>query len=105
MRDAACLQAADLKIAALTLELAHHKRLRFANKSEAFSPEQRELFQECWNTDLAAMEAEVEQQAAAISSKHTSAAHRTPARTSIRHAGATLHLRPMRQCPRQDRRG
>lgn len=71
-RDAARLQAADLKIAALTLELAHHKRLRFANKSEAFSPEQRELFQECWNTDLAAMEAEVEQQAAAISGKRPS---------------------------------
>lgn len=57
----ALLAEKDVKIRALTLELAHHKRIRFANKSEAFSPEQRELFQECWNTDLAAMEAQVEQ--------------------------------------------
>ena len=54
------LQHAHLKIAALTLELAHHKRIRFANKSEAFSPEQRALFEETWNTDLGAIEAEVE---------------------------------------------
>ena len=58
-RDAAYIKAADTKIAALTLELAHHKRMRFANKSEAFSPEQRDLFQETWNVDLAAIEAEV----------------------------------------------
>ena len=59
-RDAAYIKAADTKIAALTLELAHHRRLRFANKSEAFSPAQRELFEETWNVDLAAIEAEVE---------------------------------------------
>lgn len=58
-RDTAYIKAADMKIAALTLELAHHKRIRFANKSEAFSPEQRDLFQETWNVDLAAIEAEV----------------------------------------------
>jgi transposase len=65
-RDAAYIKAADTKIAALTLELAHHKRLRFAKKSEAFSPAQRELFEESWNTDLAALEAEVEQAARQI---------------------------------------
>jgi transposase len=53
--------AKDIKIRALTLELAHHKRIRFGHKNEAFSPEQRDLFQECWNTDLAAMEAELDQ--------------------------------------------
>ena len=67
-RDAAYIKAADTKIAALTLELAHHKRIRFANKSEAFSPEQRDLFQETWNVDLAAIEAEVEQVAQQIAS-------------------------------------
>ena len=51
-RDAAYIKTADLTIAALTLELAHHRRIRFANKSEAFTPEQRELFQETWNVDL-----------------------------------------------------
>lgn len=60
-KDAATIQQADLKIAALTLELAYHKRLRFANKSEAFSGEQRQLFEESWNADGAAIEAEVEQ--------------------------------------------
>ena len=56
------IKVADIKIAALALELAHHKRIRFANKSEAFTPTQNDLFEETWNTDLAAMEAEVEQQ-------------------------------------------
>lgn len=50
-----------LKIQALTLELAYYKRIRFANKSEQFSPEQRELFEESWNADTSALEAEVEQ--------------------------------------------
>jgi transposase len=59
-RDARYIKVADTKIAALTLELAHHRRIRFANKSEAFSPAQRELFQESWNVDLAAIEAELE---------------------------------------------
>jgi len=60
-RDAATIHAANLKIQALTLELAHHRRMRFGNKSEAFSPEQRHLFQETWDSDLSAIEAEVEQ--------------------------------------------
>ena len=56
------LKNADLKIQALTLELAHHRRIRFGAKSEAFSPDQRTLFQETLETDLGAIEAEVEQQ-------------------------------------------
>jgi transposase len=58
-QDAAQLKLAHLKITALTLELAHHKRLRFANKSEAFSPEQRHLFEESWHADAGAIEAQV----------------------------------------------
>lgn len=68
-RDAATIKAANLKIQALTLELAHHRRIRFGNRSEAFSPEQRELFQETWDTDLGAIEAEVEQQSEALTSR------------------------------------
>ena len=60
------LKAAQLKIQALTLELAHHRRIRFGHKNEAFSPEQRDLFQETWNVDLGAIEAEVEQAAPAV---------------------------------------
>ena len=56
---AAELKAAQLKIQALTLELAHHKRLRFAATSEAFSADQRDLFEETCATDLTAVEAEV----------------------------------------------
>ena len=40
------LYCKDTKIAALTLELAYYKRLRFANKSESFTSEQGELFKE-----------------------------------------------------------
>ncbi len=58
-QDSAYIKAANLKIAALTLELAHNKRIHFGSKSEAFTPEQRELFQETGATDIAAMEAEL----------------------------------------------
>jgi transposase len=51
----------NTKIAALTLELAYYKRLRFANKSESFTSEQGELFKETLQTDIEAMHAEVEQ--------------------------------------------
>jgi transposase len=51
----------ETKIAALTLELAHHKRLRFAAKTESLSVGQRDLFNECCETDLVAMEAELTQ--------------------------------------------
>jgi transposase len=55
------LQAKDLKIAALTHELAYYKRIRFSSKSEALAPLQRDVFEETWNTDMSAIEAEVEQ--------------------------------------------
>ena len=51
-----------LKIQALTLELAHLRRIRFGVKNEALSPEQRDLFRETADADSASIEAEVEQQ-------------------------------------------
>ena len=54
------LKHAELKIQALTLELAHHKRLRFGVKNEALSSAQRELFVEDWSSDNAALEQNVE---------------------------------------------
>jgi transposase len=60
-RDAETLRAKDLKIQALTLELAHIKRIRYGVKSEALAPLQRDVFEETWNTDLSALEAEIEQ--------------------------------------------
>ena len=60
LRDAA-LQAAELKIQALTLELAHHRRIRFGQKSEALaSAGQRDLFDEDGAADRAAIEEELE---------------------------------------------
>jgi len=59
-RDAA-LKLAEAKNQALTLELAHLRRLRFGAKSEALTSEQRDLFQETLETDIAACEAEAEQ--------------------------------------------
>jgi transposase len=55
------IQAKDVKIAALTHELAYYKRIRFSSKSEALAPLQRDVFEETWNTDISAIEAEVEQ--------------------------------------------
>src|SRR5476649_82300 len=46
----------DFKIKALTLELAHHKRIRFGKASEAYSGDQLELFNESADVDLAALE-------------------------------------------------
>ena len=56
--DAHTIRQADLKIQALTFEIAYYKRIRFANKSEQFSTEQRDLFEESWNTDTCAQEAD-----------------------------------------------
>jgi transposase len=66
----AALYAAALKIQALTLELAHHKRLRFGQNSEALAAAgQRELFEETVAADQAALEAELEQLTQKIRSK------------------------------------
>jgi len=60
------LHAAELKIQALTLELAHHKRIRFGQKSEALAAAgQRELFDETVIADQAAIEEELERLAPA----------------------------------------
>ena len=56
------LKQRDLKIQRLTLELAVHKRMRFGAKSEAFTTEQRELFEEACEEDGAAIVSEIAQQ-------------------------------------------
>jgi transposase len=53
------LHAAKIQIQALTLELAHLRRMRYGASSEAFSPEERDLFQETLASDLAAAQAEL----------------------------------------------
>ena len=51
----------DAKIEALTAELAHLKRIKFAATSEMLDKVQMDLFNETLDTDLAAIEAELEQ--------------------------------------------
>ncbi len=70
--------AKDIKIKALTLELAHHKRIRFGKASEAYSGEQLDMFNETIDTDLAAMEAELEALQAPRPAKPRSRAGRQP---------------------------
>jgi hypothetical protein len=47
------IQAKDLKIQALILELAHLRRFRYGVKSEALSGLQRDLFEETCNENIA----------------------------------------------------
>ena len=58
------LHAAQTKIQALVLELAHLRRMRFGARSEAFSGEERDLFQETLASDIAAAEAKLAQEQA-----------------------------------------
>jgi len=60
-RDAE-LHAAQTKIQALVLELAHLRRMRFGASSEAFTGEERDLFQETLASDIAAAEAKLAQE-------------------------------------------
>lgn len=57
----AIIKAKDFKIEALTHEVAYYRRIRFSVKSETLSPLQRDVFEETWNTDVSAIEAELEQ--------------------------------------------
>ncbi|MDQ3259955.1 MAG: IS66 family transposase [Pseudomonadota bacterium] len=58
------LRTAQTTIQALTLELAHLRRMRFGVRNEALTAEQRDLFQETLASDLAAAEAELAKQQA-----------------------------------------
>ena len=55
----------DFKITALTHELAYYRRIRFGKASEALVGEQRLLFKETIDMDLAAIEEELDSQAPA----------------------------------------
>src|SRR4030065_1451340 len=55
------LKLLEGKNQALTLELAHLRRIRYGAKSEALSQPQLGLFEEDWQTNASAIEAEIEQ--------------------------------------------
>ncbi len=64
-RRDALLAEKDFKIAALTHELAYYRRIRFGKASEALAGEQRLLFEETVDTDLAAIAEELKKEAPA----------------------------------------
>jgi transposase len=74
------LHAAQVKIQALVLELAHLRRMRFGVKSEALSAETRDLFQETLASDIAAAEAKLSQQQAEQATAPTAGAQPKPPR-------------------------
>jgi hypothetical protein len=53
------IRSQDFKIQALTHEVAYLRRIRYGVKSEALSPEQRQLFDEDVVQDIAAVESEL----------------------------------------------
>jgi transposase len=55
------IHAQELKIQALTMELAHLRRIRFGKKNESLSSRQLSLFEESVLADIAAVDAEIEQ--------------------------------------------
>jgi hypothetical protein len=55
------IHAQGLKIQALTMELAHLRRIRFGKKNESLSSKQLSLFEESVLADIAAVDAEIEQ--------------------------------------------
>lgn len=72
------LHALELKNQKLTHELAYLKRLRFGHKSEAMSVDQKVLFDDDLEQDLAAIAAELDPPAAEAPSKPRSRAGRQP---------------------------
>jgi hypothetical protein len=48
VQDAKVIQAKEVKIGALTHELAYYKRIRFSRKNESLAPLQRDVFEETW---------------------------------------------------------
>jgi len=67
------LHAAQIKIQALTLELAHLRRMRFGVRSESLGAQTLDLFQETLAADVAAAEAELARQAAVAEANSSSA--------------------------------
>ena len=72
------LHAAKIKIQALTLELAHLRRMRFGARSEAFSAEAGDLFQETLASDIAAAQAELAKKQAEAAATSEPQVPRTP---------------------------
>ena len=72
------IHALEIKTQKLAFELAHLRRFRFGATSEAFSGEQKSLFEEDLDQDLAAVEAELAAEETAADSVPSRSASRRP---------------------------
>jgi transposase len=93
-RRDALLAEKDFKITALTHELAYYRRIRFGKASEALVGEQRQLFEETVDMDLAAIEEELEGQAPTKRKRTRAGRQALPpelARIEHRHEPASCH--------------
>jgi transposase len=84
------IKSIEIKNQKLVLELAHLKRMRYGVKSEALSSEQKSLFEDDADQDLAAVQAELDSDPAASSRKPRTRAGRQPLpehleRVEVRH--------------------
>lgn len=68
----------DIKIQKLTFEIAQLRRARFGARTEQFSKEQAELFEETIQTDVAATQTEIDQIAAQPTERAASTPRRAP---------------------------
>ncbi|HET8899689.1 MAG TPA: IS66 family transposase, partial [Rhodanobacteraceae bacterium] len=73
------IRARDIKIDKLTHEIAHLRRMRYGAKTEAMSAEQRELFEESIDADIAALETQL----AELTTPETRAPRRQPVRRAL----------------------
>lgn len=81
-RDAQAITWRDAKIDKLTFEMAQLKRLKFGVKSERLDADQKNLFDETVDADMAALEAELADLKGATTAPDTKAAS-TPKRTAL----------------------
>jgi len=77
-KQASELKLLEAKNQALILELAHLRRIRYSVKSEALSQPQLSLFEEDWQADISAIEAEIEQLPLPVPQKKRARAGRQP---------------------------
>ncbi len=82
-RDAQALVWRDAKIDKLTFEIAQLKRLQYGAKSEQLSAEQRALFDEAVDGDIAAIEEQIAALQATLPPKPDAEEKRTPKRAAL----------------------
>ena len=97
-QDAETIRLAELKNQALTLELAHHKRIKFGVKSEALSPDQLALFEDNWNEDNGELESAVDQLAPEVAAESRKVRARAGRQPLPEHLPREIHVHEPASC-------